>query len=533
MEAAKAGFNEASKNDRRWQVDGKPVVVEFLKEEIDPGVFDHYRSGTMVKDIQLPDGDPKAIRPVVASPSEESWLEGLNSDWRASHRQDIMTQPPATLVRVPVVFALWESRARALGCWPTPTKDCTWQRFRDLASDPAGWGAYGHPDWGAFKIGYGYVGESNSGTLTAILLCMAGLQKTTGLTVADVEPDNGCGQMIGAMDKAKVHSGKKSGWLLEKLKTGGPEYLDGQTTNEPDVIKFNIENQGKLREPLVSAYPQDGTVVSKHPFGILDAAPWVTPEQLKAAELFREYLLSAEMQAKAMELNLRPADPSAKLGAPIDLSYGANPDATLVAVDVPDALTFDQVVAVWHKVKKHAAVVIVFDKSGSMSGERITQAVSGARTFVGMMDMDDWLMWMPFDDKTYYGDQGLKSQIGEQLQQDIRATAAGGGTALYDTVYYAYDLLQARRAMNGNTERYGIVVLTDGENNGGTKTLPQLQARLAPDEKNPASVQIYSIGIGEANMDVLNKIATGAHGKATKSNPQDIEAAYKEIVWYF
>ncbi len=533
MEAAKTSFNEASKRDRRWQVDGRPVEVEYILEEIDPGVRDHYRSGTMTADIQRPDGDPLSIRPVVASPSEASWLAGLNRDWKPAHGQEIIREQPAVLVRIPVVIAMWESRARALGCWPTATPDCTWGRIRKLADSSDGWGSFGHPEWGQFKFGYGYVGESNSGTMTALLLCMTGVGKTTGLTVADVDTANGCGQTISTVEKAVVHRGKKSGWLLDFMKTRGPEYLDAMTTNEPDVIKFNLDNRDKLREPLVSAYPQDGTVVSEHPYGILDGAPWVNAEQVKAAELFRDYLLSPEMQTKAIELRLRPADRSAALSAPIDASNGADPAAGLVAVSMPDAIAIDQVVAVWHKVKKHVAIAIVFDKSGSMSGERLTQAVKGAQAFVNSMDPDDWLRWMPFDAKIYGGAEGLKSGKGEQLTQDIRGTTAGGSTALYDAVYYAYEELQRRRLAYGNVWRYGIVILSDGDDTASTRSLAQLEALLLPNEANPASIQIHAIGIGEANKAVLQKIATAAHGKYWEANPTDIERVYREIAPYF
>ena len=48
----------------------------------------------------------------------------------------------------------------------------------------------GHPERGMFNFGYAYVGESDVGTQTAVLLCMMGLQKTVGITVADVTPNN-------------------------------------------------------------------------------------------------------------------------------------------------------------------------------------------------------------------------------------------------------------------------------------------------------------------------------------------------------
>ena len=53
---------------------------------------------------------------------------------------------------------------------------------------------------------------------------------------------------------------------------------------------------------------------------------------------------------------------------------------------VPETLVIDRVGEVWHDVRKHAAIVIVFDKSGSMGGSKITSAVKGAQEFVKKMD---------------------------------------------------------------------------------------------------------------------------------------------------
>ena len=43
------------------------------------------------------------------------------------------------LVRTPLVMAMWESRATALGCWPTAGPGCTWQAVRTLAESADGW----------------------------------------------------------------------------------------------------------------------------------------------------------------------------------------------------------------------------------------------------------------------------------------------------------------------------------------------------------------------------------------------------------
>jgi Ca-activated chloride channel family protein len=535
LEEAVKAFNAASQSDSNWQVNKTPVVVEILLEEspVEPGKREHYRSATQVNDTLA-----EKIKPTILSPADEVWVLKLNKEWRALYSKEVSTGKPAGLVRTPVVIAMWQSRAEALGCWPAAQPECTWERIRVLAASPNGWGLFGHPEWGKFKFGYSYVGEADVATWTAVLLCMSGQAKYTGLTIADVETTNGCGQAMAAVEKAKVHSGVSSPALLAEMQKGGPEYLDAVTTYEKEVIKFNQDNRGKLREPLVAAYPRDATAVARHPFAILDQAPWVSPEQVEGAKVFQRFLLSAEQQnaLPTVGRGMRPAAENASLGSPIDASNGANPGAELVVVSLSDLLVLDRIIEVWHQVKKHAYIVLVFDKSGSMQGEKITEAVKGAGAFVGAMDADDWLAWVPFDDRIYPGAKGLKRDIGEQLQKEIRSTTASGGTALYDAICQAYKDLEEHRKSLGDTVRYGIVVLSDGrDTNSRQCSLTQLEANLRPPEKPEAAIHVHTIGIGDdADIPLLKKIASFGPGKFWEIKKASVaEAVYREIAKYF
>ena len=59
------------------------------------------------------------------------------------------------------------------------------------------------------------------GTQTAVLLCMMGLLQTTGLTVGDVGPTNGCGQAIADVEEAIVHRGTSTPLILDTMARGG------------------------------------------------------------------------------------------------------------------------------------------------------------------------------------------------------------------------------------------------------------------------------------------------------------------------
>ncbi len=536
LNAAVEAFNTASQSDSDLQVNGRPIEVEILKEkDAVSGRERHWNSGTMVKTTLSGD-----IKPTILSPATTFWISWLNSKWRPlNNGRDIASGPAPSLLTTPVVIAMWESRARALGCWPAPEPTCTWQRLRELAISPEGWGMVGHPEWGKFHFGYAYVGESDVGTHTVVLFCMIGLQKTAELQVADVASDNACGQAIADVEQAIVHRGTASPLILAAMRDGGPAFLDAVTTYERNVIGFNQQNPQNSSGPgqMVAVYPQDGTVVADHPFAVMDNADWVTDEQVEAAKVFQDFLLSTEQQRKLMESGLRPIDPDIPLGPPIDSSNGANPAADVVKeLQVPDVLVVDQVVAVWNDLKKPANIVLVFDKSGSMKGEKIEQARTGAIGFVGEMGRKDWLFWLPFDAQLYPGTQGEKGQVGEQLEEDIRSTTARGGTALYDAIASAKQDLDAPRGSLGDTARYGIVVLSDGKDTSSGTTLAMLEDMLRPKEGDQTVIEVHTIGIGDdAEDEVLTRIAKfspgGRYWKVEDTSA--LEAVYRLITKYF
>jgi Ca-activated chloride channel family protein len=525
MHQAVRDFNTASQSDGGPRHDGKPIFIEVIQETVD-GRKQDYRSGTMVADTLN-----GKIKPTVLSPADEYSILKLRKDWQAANGKSIAVDVGPALARTPLVIAMWQSRARALGCWPDAEASCTWERLRALARSPDGWGAAGRTDWGKFKLGYGYVGESSPGTSGAILMCLIGSGKMAELTTADVGVTTGCGEFLADIEQAKVHSGTTSQFLLDQMASGGSEYLDAVVVFESDLIGAN-QNRGRdFREPVVAVYPQDGTIVVGHPFTILTGTPWVTEEQAAAARVFQAFLLSPERQRALLQAGLRPADPNVVIGSPIDVLNGANPRAQLVPLEVPDGAVIDQITEVWHRVKKHAVVVLVFDKSGSMGGQKITTAIRGAQQFVRSMDRDDRLVWIPFDTTVHSAVEGSA----ELLIERIATTPASGETALYDGVLAAFAHVQAVRQTYGDSRLYGIVVLSDGKDNRSRATLSTLEQALKPEESDPTGVQIHTIAIGDdADEPVLRRIATAAHGRFWKGQTVgDTVAVYRSIATYY
>jgi Mg-chelatase subunit ChlD len=102
-------------------------------------------------------------------------------------------------------------------------------------------------------------------------------------------------------------------------------------------------------------------------------------------------------------------------------------------------------------------------------------------------------------------------------------------------VLAAYDELSKIRATEGDSLRYGIVVLSDGQDANSNASLTQLEAHLQPAEADPTGIQIHTIAIGEdAAEDVLKKIAGAAHGRFWKTEQaSDVVNVYRDIAAYF
>ena len=180
---------------------------------------------------------------------------------------------------------------------------------------------------------------------------MSGLEIPGGLTSDQVYPDSPCGEAMADLEEAEIRIYERSALALVAVRENPPGYLDAATTYEKKVIEINKEFGPTLPEPIVWVYHQDGTIVSTHPFTILDEAPWVTAEQAKAAAVFQQFLLSQDRQSRLVDDGFRPTDLTKPLRDPILRRYGADPQANLKPIEVPDRQVLDDVVKRWECVR--------------------------------------------------------------------------------------------------------------------------------------------------------------------------------------
>ena len=466
----------------------------------------------------------------VFSPASAAYVTLLNQDWLSVSGH---TRPVAAagepVVLSPIVIAMWKPMAESLG-WPK--KQLGWRDLLKVSANPKGWGAFDHPEWGRFKLGHTHPEFSNSGLLAVLAEAYAGAKKTRGLQEADLEKAE-TRAFIGQVESTLVHYGKSTGFFAEKMLARGPSYISAAVLYENLVIE-SYSGQTASPFPLVAIYPTEGTFWSDHPYSVLDA-DWVGAEEKDAAGKLLAFLKSKPAQERALALGFRPADPSIKIGAPIDAAHGVDPLQPQTLLDVPGAEVLKKLLAVWAESKKSADLIFVFDKSGSMQGRPLAEAKVGARTFLEQLDARDEAALLFFDSTVYPPVGPVKMSEGRgMLLQRVDGTIASGGTALYDAVAEARRLA-LERAQKQKGRIHAVVVMTDGRDENSKTPLANLKETLASDRADVGEeVRLFTIAYGpNADPKVLEDLAEAARGATAKGTAENIIQVYQDVAAFF
>ncbi len=468
--------------------------------------------------------------PTVWSPGDQSWVDEANRVWRDRNGRLLVPDACPPTVLAPVGFAMWRPMAETLG-WPD--KPISWDDIARLSADPNGWGALGHPEWGAFKFGHTHPDFSNVGLLMMTALAYSIEGKTSGLTANEVYSP----EVVDAFADVELntyHYGIQNRPLMKVLAERGPSYLHAVTTSEAETLKTNADFADILRFQLVFIFPSKGTYWSEQPYCILDG-DWVTDEQKEAAGLFQNYLLAADQQSLAVDNYLRPVEAGISLRAPLTLDNGTDPRVTRQSVpslESPTAAVAEAVKDVFHQTKKKATIVMVLDTSGSMQGDKIKSAAESSVTFIKRLHPDDKIYAFGFADFTYDLGGGRSGDVSEQLAGSVGNLVANGSTSLYDAVCEAVgriDQLKAEDEADGEKRLYGVVVLSDGEDTASDRSENQMFDCL-PTGEDVTGVKVFTIAFGEdADKDLMTRVANRTNGKSFAGDPESIENIYNSI----
>jgi len=461
----------------------------------------------------------KTLTAHVFSPASSAYLEMLDGKMKGE-----------AVVLSPLVVAMWQPMAEALG-WPN--KAISWNDFLSVATDPRGWSAYGHADWGRFKLAHTHPELSNSGYLATLAEIYAGAKKTRDLTTADLDAP-ATHAFLEKVEGTVVYYGKSTGFFMDKMLAKGPGFLSGAIVYENLIVESYTKKTPDL-PPLVAVYPKEGTFWADHPYAILDG---IKPDERDAAQKFLVHLRSREAQERALALGFRPADTKIPTTSPIDSAHGVDPKQPHTILPLPPAEVVDKVVATWNATKKGADVAIVFDKSGSMGGRPLAEAKTGAKSFLDTLGDRDEVSFAAFDDVVHAPKGPFPLATGRRtIANEITMVSAGGGTSLYDAISRAYDDALARSEKHPNVI-HAVVVMTDGRDEGSRTRLPALQAKLrarrATESAGDAPVKVFTIAYGEqAEGKVLTDIADAAGGWSGRGSVETIRDVYVEVASFF
>ncbi|MEZ3161973.1 substrate-binding and VWA domain-containing protein [Microbacterium sp. BWT-B31] len=470
------------------------------------------------------------------SPASTVWTERV-----AAAASPALVGQPESFTRTPVVFAVPETMAKALG-WPDA--DIGIADFERLCQDPSGWGSVGKPLWGSFKISKTNPNTSTTGLSMILMQTYEAAGKADGLTVSDVDA---AGEFSRVFEECVIHYGDTTGKVLTRLYddtqngAGGSGYVSAVAVEETSLLNYNQGNPDshtvqpgeKLtppKEKLVAVYPAGGSMWSDNPITVL-GAPWVTDAQREAAGAFAAFLQTAPAQRILPDFGFRPLDSSAPLGELFTAAYGVDPAGPAVTLPSPGVDVVSAAIDQWTQIRKPSSVLELIDISGSMDEgigdgrSRLDGAIEGAQSTLGHFRSSDEIGVWAFT-------TGVESSAGRNIVvlRDVSPLASDrekvdssldelryarrDGTPLYDAVALAYDEMTAR-AEPGRIN--AIVLLSDGQDTDSAISLDSLVARLSKFSReggDDSPVRIFPIAYGEgADTGALRRIAEATGGQ--------------------
>jgi Ca-activated chloride channel homolog len=507
--------------------------------------------------------DPKANgpRPVVWSPAASAWGEVVNQR-RANQGKKPNAPAGKPFMLTPLVIAMPQPMAEALGYPNTPIG---YGDILQLARDPAGWGALGHPEWGPFRLGKTNPNFSTSALNATIAQYYAASGKTSGLTLEDLNQPS-VDEFARSIESSVVHYGDTTLTFLNSLyradqRGTGLTYVSAVAVEEKSVIDFNRGNPDGIldpgekpkppRVPLVAIYPKEGTLFSDNPFIVVDA-PWVSAREKRAAARFEQFVQQPANQKRVLRFGFRPGNPRVAIGAPIEAKFGVDPNQPQARLELPSASVLVGLIDRWGQNRKSARVLMVIDVSGSMG-----EAASGddgptkldlvKRAAVDALDQfkpeDDVGLWIfsteiSRNEPTDYLEVLSIAPIGAQreaMAARIDDLVPTQGTPLYTVTKAANDrLVETFDAQRINA----VLLLTDGKNedtrnNDLDGLLRTLRARNEGQVSNP--VRVFPIAYGQdADQATLKRIAEATNATVyDAADPKSINKVFLAVVSNF
>jgi Ca-activated chloride channel family protein len=283
-------------------------------------------------------------------------------------------------------------------------------------------------------------------------------------------------------------------------------------------------------------YPKDGIVTADYPMMLLDRG------QRQAFDKITGWLRQPDVQRRIMETtNRRPALPEVR-------PDGRFPSQVLVELPFPGSLeVVNRLLNVYlDEVRPPAHPIFVLDTSGSMEGSRISALKTALINLTGSdsslsgqfarFRVREQVTLILFNDRVYQSrdftvtDTSDSSPDLAAIRRYVNGLQAGGGTAIYDAVYAAYQAAAA--GARADPHRFSsIVLMTDGQNNAGrdgARFISDYRA-LPPEARD---VKTFAILFGEGSPAELQRVADATGGRVFDGRSVPLSQVFKEIRGY-
>lgn len=153
------------------------------------------------------------------------------------------------------------------------------------------------------------------------------------------------------------------------------------------------------------------------------------------------------------------------------------------------------------KEQPSLAMVLVIDKSGSMTGLPIELARQAAKAAVELLGSRDSIAVVGFDHEPQVICEMTSATDVDSVQAAIDSLAAGGGTFMYPAMVAAKEMLEATPAKIRH-----MICLSDGQ------TQPADHESLA-EELADEGITVSTVAIGSADRQLMSTIAELGHGR--------------------
>jgi Ca-activated chloride channel homolog len=502
-----------------------PLIRRFNEEGTTAAGKRVFVEGSVVAsgaaESQIADG---RLEPVAWSPASSLWGRLLNFD----ADRPLAPDDNPSIVRTPLVIAMWEPFARALG-WPR--EKIGFEQILRLTRSNQGFGAFGKPQFGQFKLVHTNPDFSTSGLEAVVAEYYSATGKKEGLTEQDIEGSR-ARRIVRDIERSIVHYGDTTLFIADQMRKEGPGYASAVAMEEVTLLDFNRNRGGQPR--LVALYPPEGTFYSDNPFIMLDA-PWVSPAEREGAQAFADFLAEEITPELAAESGFRPADLDEEPVPPVSRENGVDPSQPERTLGLPSPRVVDRIRTAWREDRKPANVLLVVDTSGSMNDEnRLVRAKQGLEAFFREVSPNDRVGLMIFSDRIQPLVPLIPFREGrERLRGTVRSLIADGGTAVYDATQQGYGIVREL----GDQERINaVVVLTDGEDTDSSTPVDEVVRTLEAQGDSSSRVRVFTIAYSaeaEGAKEALEAFAEAAGGQSYEGDTEDIESVYKSISSFF